>query len=564
MKKRLWNLVLGFAVIGGMIGGWFDGILVDYMGGRLSGSLGSSLVETRIAFAEGVKNGIAEKIGGIDASGGIESGGVDESVGDGRSDEDVKKDEKIVDDDAKNRDGTTGIVDSGAENSDKNTESDVENDDEYDEDDEAEWERPELFVKALNPGYKIDGINNVGEMIEIVRGESSDTPILLAGAAVGYTNTSGNFSILFEFPENSWMTGESILLRLASSPGSELANATYTKTLALGAKIELILDGEVIDGVCYTGKTGCYKSFASDAPTTLVRDLKTGEFKHESDYEPEFVSENYEIRTEETEEDEVKMPQCVGLGFSEILSYYEADPAEQFIELYNPNAEEIKLDGCKIRYKNNEYMLAGAVEADGYFAYRPIGFKLTKNPVNVNTLELVDIDETVVDTMEYPNGQKEGTAYALVGYNESGKEIWATTYAPTPGEANNYQRFKTCTEGKVINEATGNCVKVVELTEKVCEEGYHLNILTGRCNKDEEVEEKTCKEGYYLNPETNRCRKIQENTGADYEIVAEEYEENSAFVATIAVGGVVAVGLIYLIWEFREEIGKMWRKILKK
>lgn len=560
MKKQLWNLVLGFAVISGMIGGWFDGILVDYIGGGLGGSLG----EMRMAFAEGVKNGVAEEASGIDASGGIESGGVDENAGDDGDDENMDKDEKIVDDDAKNRDGTTGIVDSGAENSDKNTESDVENDDEYDEDDEAEWERPELFVKALNPGYKIDDISNVGEMIEIARGKSSDTPILLAGAAVGYTNTSGNFSILFEFPENSWMTGESILLRLASSPGSELANATYTKTLALGAKIELILDGETIDEVCYTGKTGCYKSFVSDAPTTLVRDLETGEFKHESDYEPEFVSENYEIRTEEAEEDEVKMPQCVGLEFSEILSYYEADPAEQFIELYNPNAEEIKLDGCKIRYKNNEYILAGAVEADGYFVYRPIGFKLTKNPVNVNTLELVDIDETVVDTMEYPNGQKEGTAYALVGYNEDGKEIWATTYDPTPGEANNYQRFKTCTEGKVINEATGNCVKVVELTEKVCEEGYHLNILTGRCNKDEEVEEKTCKEGYYLNPETNRCRKIQENTGADYEIVAEEYEENSAFVATIAVGGVVAVGLIYLIWEFREEIGKMWRKILKK
>ncbi len=544
MKKRLRNLVLGFAVISGIIGGWFDGILADYTGGRLG--------EMRTAFAEGVKNDL-EETSGIDASGGIESGGVDENAGNDGGDGNAEKDEKIVD--------------SGAENSDKNTESDVENDENDendDEDDEAEWERPELFVKALNPGYKTDGISNVGEMIEIARGENSDTPILLAGAAVGYTNTSGNFSILFEFPENSWMTGESILLRLASSPGSELANATYTKTLALGAKIELILDGEVIDEVCYTGKTGCYKSFVSDAPTTLVRDLETGEFKHESDYEPEFMSENYEIRTEETEEDEVKMPQCVGLEFSEILSYYEADPAEQFIELYNPNAEEIKLDGCKIRYKNNEYMLAGAVEADGYFVYRPIGFKLTKNPVNINTLELVDIDETVVDTMEYPNGQKEGTAYALVGYNESGKEIWATTYDPTPGEANNYQRFKTCTEGKVINEATGNCVKVVELTEKVCEAGYHLNILTGRCNKDEEVEEKTCKEGYYLNPETNRCRKIQENTGADYGVVAEEYEENSAFVAIVAVGGVVAVGLIYLIWEFREEIGRIWRKVLKK
>ncbi len=506
MKKRMWNLVLSFVVVGGMMSGWLSVLIGDEV----------KVFATEVEY-EMTKN---------------------EDDGNG----------------GENDDEYDGGEDERTDENDENDEDEYgEDEDEYDE---AEWKKPELWIKAVNPGYKIDNVNNVGEMIEIARGENSDAPILLAGAAVGYTNTSGNFSILFEFPENSWMTGESILLRLASSPGSELANATYTKTLALNAKLELILGGEVVDEVCYSGKTGCYKSFVSDAPTTLVRDLETGEFTHKSEYEPEFGAENYYIEAEEEAEDEVKVPQCVGAEFSEILSYYEADKAEQFVELYNPNAEEIKLDGCRIRYKNNEYVLAGTIKADGYFVYYPEGFKLTKNPVNVNTLELIDTDETVVAMMEYPNGQKEGTAYALIGYNERGEEMWATTYDPTPGEANNYQRFKTCTEGKVINEATGNCVKVVELTEKVCETGYHLNVLTGRCNKDEEIEEKTCKEGYYLNPETNRCRKIQENTGADYEIATEEYEENSAFVAIFAIGAVVMVGLGYLIWEFREEIKK--------
>ncbi len=497
MKKRLWNLVVGLAVISGMIGGWFSGVIGDFSA----------------AFAEEVVD--------------------DEDDDDAIDDEAVDRGE----DDEKNADG---------------------------EDDEAEWERPELFIKAINPGYKIENVNNVGEMIEIARGESSDIPILLAGAAVGYTNSSGKFSILFEFPENSWMTGESILLRLASSPGSELANATYKKTLAMNAELEIILNGEVIDEVCFTGKTGCYEKFLTATPTTLVRDVKTGEFVHESEYAPEFGRENYYLAVEEAEEEEVKLAQCVGLEFSEILSYYEADKAEQFIEFYNSGASEVKLDGCKIRYKNKDYVLAGTVAAEGYFVYYPEGFKLTKNPVNMNALELVDTDETVVDTLEYPNGQKKGTAYALIGHNESGAEIWATTYDPTPGEANNYQKFRTCTEGKVINEATGNCVKVVSLAEKVCPEGYYLNLLTGRCNKNKTTTEKTCKEGYYLNPETNRCRKIQENTGADYGIVAEEYEENSAFVAVIAIGGVAVAGVGYLIWEFREEIGKIWRKILKK
>ena len=86
---------------------------------------------------------------------------------------------------------------------------------------------PDLYIKAINPGYVVDGKNNVGEMIEIAR-RNSDTPISLAGATVGYTNSSGNYSVLYEFPENSWITGESILLRLASSPESELAAVNYT------------------------------------------------------------------------------------------------------------------------------------------------------------------------------------------------------------------------------------------------------------------------------------------------------------------------------------------------
>ena len=117
-------------------------------------------------------------------------------------------------------------------------------------------ELPELYFKAINPGYTIEGVSNVGEMIEIGRKES-DAPISLAGATVGYTNSSGNYSILFEFPENSWITGESILLCLASSPSSELAAINYTKTIAFKAGLELKRGEEVIDRVCWTGKDGC-------------------------------------------------------------------------------------------------------------------------------------------------------------------------------------------------------------------------------------------------------------------------------------------------------------------
>lgn len=424
---------------------------------------------------------------------------------------------------------------------------------------------PEIYIKAINPGYTVDGKSNVGEMIEIAR-KNADAPISLAGATVGYTNSSGNYTVLVEFPEYSWMTGETLLLRLASSPDSELAAVNYTKTLAFKAALELKIGDEVVDSVCWTGKDGCYKEFRSASPTVLVRNLETGDFEHLVEYEAQYDTESYYVETVKEEDGYGKMvSQCRGLQFSEILSYYESAKTEQFIEFYNPGAEQILLDGCQLRYKNKNYALSGVVAAEGYFVYYPAGeFSLTKNPTNSNSLELIDVTGETVDALAYPNGQRKGTSYALIGYGDEGEEVWKVTYAPTPGGANNYQEFKTCEAGKVINEATGNCVKITSVAEKFCKEGYYLNVLTGRCNKVKIVAEKTCKEGYYLNPETNRCRKIKENDGADYNLAPENYEEQSSFVALYAVLGVVGVGLGYLIYEFRHEIVRLWRKVFRR
>lgn len=426
---------------------------------------------------------------------------------------------------------------------------------------------PELYIKAVNPGYTVDGKSNVGEMIEISRSTVADTPILLTGITISYTNSSGNESVLVEFPEHSYLTGENLLLRLASSPGSELAAVNYAKTLAFKGGIKLMRGEEILDEVCWTSKEGCYKEFKSANPTALVRNAETGEFEHLAEYEPEYRAENYLVENSEDKTDEEGYgqvaSQCRGLQFSEILSYYETSRAEQFIEFYNSGAEQILLDGCVVRYKNKTYVLKGIVKAEGYFVYYPDGFSLTKNPTNGNLLELVDTDGAVVDSLRYPNGQRKGTAYALIGYDGTGEEIWRVTYAPTPGAENNYQEFKSCEAGKVINEVTGNCVKVTTVAEKVCAEGQYLNILTGRCKKYETASEKTCKEGYYLNESTGRCRKIVENTGAEYSIEPEEYEEESSFVALYAVIGVLAVGLGYLVYEFRHELKRLWRRVFR-
>ena len=427
---------------------------------------------------------------------------------------------------------------------------------------------PEIFIKAINPGYTIDGASNVGEIIEIGR-LGSDTPISLAGLTVGYTNSSGNEAILAEFPENSFLVGESILLRLASSPESELAAMTYSKTLAFKAGPLVLKRGEkIIDSICWTGANECETPFKSASPTILVRNLETGKFEHKSKYESHYVAENYYLEENENAQDEeaddrVKS-QCKGMVFSEVYSFYEELKTEQFVELYNTSAEQILLDGCKIRYKNKDYPLNGIMKADTYYARFLTDFNISKNPTNYNTLELIDINGKTIDRIDYPNGQKKGTSYALIGYDKLGEEIWRTTYVLTPGEPNNYQEFRTCEAGKVVNEATGNCVKMAVVTEKVCPTGQYLNPLSGRCKKIEIAVEKTCKEGYELNEETGRCRKVKENDGANYSLVTEKYEEKTSFVALYAVVGVIIIGVIYIIYEFRSEIRKLFRRVFRR
>lgn len=431
---------------------------------------------------------------------------------------------------------------------------------------------PDIYIKAINPGYTIGGKSNVGEMIEIAR-KNSDEMMSLADITISYTNSSGE-QTLVEFSEYSYMVGETLLLRLASSPGSELANLTYkVKGTSSGltqssGPVVLEKGGEVVDAVCWVdGQERCYRKFKSGSGESLVRNLESGEFEFKTLYEPVYNPEGYYVEMVDDGMGEVTGPsQCKGLEFSEILSYYETSKSEQFIEIYNRGSEQILLDGCRVRYKNKNYVLKGVVKPEGYFVYYPEkeGFGLTKNPVNSNKLELIDTDGAILDVLEYPNGQRKGTSYALIGYDEKGKEVWRVTYAPTPGTANNYQEYKTCEEGKVLNKETGNCVKVAAVKTKICKDGYYLNPLTGRCKKIQTASEKTCKEGYYLNPETGRCRKIKENNGADYNVEPENYEEESSFVALYAVLGVVLLALLYLGYEFRREILRFFGKVFRR
>lgn len=436
----------------------------------------------------------------------------------------------------------------------------------------------DLIIKAINPGYTIDNVSNVGEFIELQN--LADTSFELAGYELRYTNSAGNTSILFTFPEGSYITGKHLLLRYYKSPEAELADDVYRGSgLAMSAgPLQLVYDGEVIDEICWTGKGDCVSAFKNNNTsgtafrTTLVRNLVSGEFEHlrMEDYEPEFdpAETNLYIPPEidEKEPEEDLLPQCRGLEFSEILTYYSDDKSEQFIEFFNPTGAEIVLDGCKINYKKKDYELTGRVSSGGYYTfYQSELFAMTKNPTNPLMLTLIDINGEVVDEIAYGSGQKKLTSYARI-YDENGNEEWRTTYAITPNLENIYQQFRSCEEGKIINTATGNCVKATSTKSSAtlapCPEGQYRNPLTNRCKKIESTTSTLtpCAEGYERNPLTNRCRKITTpNEGSDYALVPNTRSDKAVFMGIGIVSMIIILGLTYVGLQFRHEIARAAR-----
>ncbi|MDO5481278.1 MAG: lamin tail domain-containing protein, partial [Candidatus Saccharibacteria bacterium] len=268
--------------------------------------------------------------------------------------------------------------------------------DEEDESSENDSELPILYFKAINPGYT----DNVGEMIEIRK--NTNESVSLSGVVLRYSNSSGVTSDLVEFLDGARLDGDSLVLRYKSAADVDEkdplknANLVYSKTLAKSAGLELVVrDGKkekALDSICWTGKAGCYDNFSKNPDTTLVFNDERRVFLFQDDYKPEFSNDALFTPTiigeegidEDSNGGSELMPQRLDVEFSEILSYYEDEAAEQFIELYNSTDEDISLDGCKIRYKKKDYPLSGIISAGGYYVYRPTDFHLTKNPNTEN------------------------------------------------------------------------------------------------------------------------------------------------------------------------------------
>lgn len=489
--------------------------------------------------------------------------------------------------DASNLLPSSDSSESSSDGSDSDGESRPEVDDKADP---STFQSP-LIIKALHPGYDDDINSNVGEFIELLN--LTDDPLELAGYSLTYTG-SGSPSPVFTFPDGSYLVGKHLLMRYERSPekNADLTYKTGTQGLAKNGKLELSYRGELVDTVCWgTKKTGTCTT-RTENHLVLQRNLETGILEPVELDNYEFPSINLDIPnlilpeppddpapddSEGLEEPEKLPAKCLGLEFSELLTYYQDDKSEQFIEFFNPTNADINLDGCKVGFKNKQYDLSGKVSSGGYHAfYQSQQFALTKNPKNPLALTLIDTNGEVLDEITYPNGQKKSTSFAKV-FHSDGSESWVITYAITPSAENIYQKFRNCEEGKVINEATGNCVKVTTLKSATktlkstmtslaaCPAGKYRNPLTGRCKNIEAASStlKACAEGYERNPDTNRCRKIKSvagNDGANYALTPTVKSDKTVFVGIGIVGLIIVVGVIYIILQFRREILRAVRK----
>ena len=179
-----------------------------------------------------------------------------------------------------------------------------------------------------------------------------------------------------------------------------------------------------------------------------------------------------------------------------------------------------------------------------------------------DSISILDMDDNLVASASYGKKQKRGVSYAW--FNDG----WRQSYAITPGAVNIFQEFQSCEEGKIINPATGNCIKAPVVSISECKEGYYRNPATGRCKKNPTMTELTpCKDGYERNPETNRCRKIRTETGQDYPVVETEssdYDNPKIFVATGVIVGLAILGISYAVYQYRKEIKQFILKICRR
>ena len=118
-------------------------------------------------------------------------------------------------------------------------------------------------------------------------------------------------------------------------------------------------------------------------------------------------------------------------------------------------------------------------------------------------------------------------------------------------------KTKDCGEGKFLNPKTNRCKNL----QTVSESTTGKTVTTFDPKTGESTTKKICNSGYELDVDSNRCKKKKENAGDDYVMEVPKLGNETDFIAIGSVIAIVAIGIGFVVFEFRHEIAKFIKKI---
>ncbi|HTE57207.1 MAG TPA: lamin tail domain-containing protein [Verrucomicrobiae bacterium] len=281
-------------------------------------------------------------------------------------------------------------------------------------------------------------------------------------------------------------------------------------------------------------------------------------------------------------------PDCGSVVVSEILPNPTGiDTGQEFIELYNPTADKVGLQGCALSITGSsksftftdQVLLPGEYKA---FYSAATGLALPNaaggevvlsgtQEIAVQYPPLLADNQTwsVVDGM-WGMGTatpEAANVLAVTTDPETNPETPATEACPT-GKYRNPEtnRCKTadapsqssdCAAGQERNPETNRCRSVATATSALatCKEGQERNPATNRCRAvaAATTAPQPCGEGEERNPETNRCRKVAAEPKPSTQAAAAAGKQPGK--VHYAVLGLVVAGVAgYGLYEYRQDL----------
>jgi len=278
-----------------------------------------------------------------------------------------------------------------------------------------------------------------------------------------------------------------------------------------------------------------------------------------------------------------------------------SDSGNEFIELYNPNSTDVNLSLYRLQVgidtpKSYSFPVGSIVPANGYISFSndDIAFTLVNSSSNVS---IISADNQLIDQSQIYSDPSDGMAWALIN------NVWQYTNQPTPGAENLASLVEQddnaleitpgllpCAPNQYRNPETNRCRLLVTVgsTLTPCKDGQYRSETTNRCrsiagdvaaltpcdaNQERNPDTNRCRlitaassdlapcsTGQERNPDTNRCRNVAGSV-PNVPFAVEPVADNaSGVIGWWVAGGVGLAALAYAVWEWHEELFRVFRR----